>query len=440
MAAVEQPIRPMDPPEVIDVDLLEDDGMRASQRPSQRRRISPPDSILVIDSEDEGAAERSSNTRIHEHMRLRRLARSRRIFSPPPPPRDNTIPPVPPLPHPLPMRRRAPPFPTGAVRPNSQPFSFETGVVARPPQPELTAAPRSQHRPVMGFGGALLSDHRRNGGGLLPVLQQSINYVSNVIQRITGLPASNPPPAPNPPPLVHPHGQDEILAFLAQAGAYNFGGGRVWRDRRREEVEYKPSYTHPGSGKPAAGYTFDFAPDEDPSADFGGPSIPSTNKNAVETTLVCAECRDPLVLGGLGAGAGVKGRIWGLRCGHVLDGKCVAVLMKPQPSPAVEDEIDSKKSKGKGKARATEQEDDVPDGSIRSRLRPRPSLSTLSQSASQPFLRSALKRKRPTMPKLKDRYEWTCPVFGCGKVHASLLYDGEEWVMDDATGPIGIYV
>jgi hypothetical protein len=121
MAAVEQPTRPMDLPKVIDDDLLEDDEIRTSQRPSQQRQISNPDNILVIDSEEEGgsAADRSTNSQIHEHMHLRHLAHSRWIFSPPPPLCDNAIPPVPPVPHPFPMRRRALPFPTGAVRPDT---------------------------------------------------------------------------------------------------------------------------------------------------------------------------------------------------------------------------------------------------------------------------------------------------------------------------------
>jgi hypothetical protein len=115
MAAVEQPIGAMDLSEVIDVDLLEDDKIRTSQRPSQWRRISNP---VVIDSEGGSVA-----------------------GSPP--------------------QRR-----------------------------QITSRLTAVHK--------------------LRVKRHSTHH------------APNPQPAPNPPPLAHPNGQDKILAFLAQAGAYNF--------------------------------------------------------------------------------------------------------------------------------------------------------------------------------------------------------------------------
>jgi hypothetical protein len=450
MAAVEQPLLLLNPPEIIDVDLFDDeDDIRTSDRPFQRRRISPPNSILVLDSDEEGGqftpnSRNRNRNRIDEEMhRRRRLSRSRRIFSPPPPLQDRTIPPVPPLPRTLPVRRRAPPFPTGVVRTNSQPFPFEADIRMQPQRRRdsvTTASPLSQHQPVMGFGGAILTQHNRAGGGggaSVGFIRQSINYVSDVLHRFTGLPpvSSNATPEPPaPPPNPHSHGQDELFAFLAHGGAYDFGRSRM-RDRKKEEIEYKPSYTHPG--KAAVGYSYDFAPDEEPSS------------TQIETTLVCARCLDPLVVGGLGAGAGIKGRMWGLRCGHVLDGTCVAEIMRP---PAGEDamwreEVETSKvskAKGKGKAKAVDTpmlvDGDAHPLSIRSRLRPRSNLSFVPQIPAA-ILRSSLKRKRDTTPKLLARHHWYCPVNGCGRVHVSVQYQGEtEWAMDNDMGAVGIYV
>lgn len=120
------------------------------------------------------------------------------------------------------------------------------------------------------------------------------------------------------------------------------------------ELYYKPAYTHPN--KLTAGFTHDFAPPE--SSTTPGSSSPtvivlddddaklstsatasSSSSTVVEasTTLVCARCLDPLFLSGSGGEdecteeEKVKTRIWALRCGHMLDGKCVEELMRPAP-------------------------------------------------------------------------------------------------------------
>jgi hypothetical protein len=55
-------------------------------------------------------------------------------------------------------------------------------------------------------------------------------------------------------------------------------------------------------------------------------------------TLVCARCLDPLVLGGscMSEDERTRRRLWSLRCGHILDGKCIAELMKPRPTSDIE--------------------------------------------------------------------------------------------------------
>ncbi|KAI0315123.1 hypothetical protein OF83DRAFT_378065 [Amylostereum chailletii] len=65
------------------------------------------------------------------------------------------------------------------------------------------------------------------------------------------------------------------------------------------------------------------------------------------TLLVCAHCLDPLVLGAIG-----PRRLWALRCGHMLDGKCADALMRPplQKEDERAKEILVNDRKGKGKA------------------------------------------------------------------------------------------
>ena len=110
---------------------------------------------------------------------------------------------------------------------------------------------------------------------------------------------------------------------------------------------YQPSFTHPGT--PSLGFTYSFG-DSEPTAgasgasgkpvivldDDGASSPPQSSQ-----TLVCARCLDPLVLPGEDSSMdeNKQRRIWALRCGHMLDGKCIAELMRPrvevsEPAPA----------------------------------------------------------------------------------------------------------
>ncbi|RXW25516.1 hypothetical protein EST38_g365 [Candolleomyces aberdarensis] len=228
-----------------------------------------------------------------------------------------------------------------------------------------------------------------------------------------------------------------------------------YRQPLKEKEQYKPFYTHPAPAEP--GFTHDFAPD---ASSESAPSFPPSSKSApivivdeedeskpeeetkMSTTLVCARCYDPLVLNaGLTGSEASQRRIWALRCGHLLDGKCVSQI--GQPALTVD-------RKGKGKAKeeipygeapssrnqreiATDTEE-PPAGttSIRSRLRSRAQSGT--QDANSDLLPpspNSRKRKRgPTKAsankkaKVEDVFEWQCPVPGCGKMHASVKING----------------
>jgi hypothetical protein len=141
----------------------------------------------------------------------------------------------------------------------------------------------------------------------------------------------------------------DALAFSELAtpdfGLFGFGEDRA--PFRRTTHEYRVAYTHPYP--PTPGFTHDFESpspsagvidvDEEPgpSTSASGPSSPSKN-NENFNTLVCARCLDPLVLGGsnLSEDERSRRRLWGLRCGHMLDGKCIDELMKPRPAPDLE--------------------------------------------------------------------------------------------------------
>ena len=152
--------------------------------------------------------------------------------------------------------------------------------------------------------------------------------------------------------------------------------GELHRRQLEKPVHWRPEYTHPERAGP--GFAFDFAPadaapstpvspgvivlDEDAAGPSSAASASSPSVAAVETTLVCARCLDPLVLAAPTSASAEdrkRSRVWALRCGHMLDGKCVAELMLPSllppPSPPQLDDPageDCLSDKGKGKARA----------------------------------------------------------------------------------------
>ena len=138
----------------------------------------------------------------------------------------------------------------------------------------------------------------------------------------------------------------DALAFseMAAVDAGPFGFGHDRPPIRRTTNEYRIAYTHPYP--PAPGFTHNFespspsvgvidVDDEPgPSTKTSGSSSPSKNNENLNT-LVCARCLDPLVLSGVSMSGEerIRCRLWGLRCGHMIDGKCIAELMKPRPVP-----------------------------------------------------------------------------------------------------------
>ncbi|KAJ7125540.1 hypothetical protein C8R43DRAFT_1135384 [Mycena crocata] len=245
----------------------------------------------------------------------------------------------------------------------------------------------------------------------------------------------------------------------------------------KDDEDYKKEWTHSGSAD--GGFVFDFAPSEIVPAVTGkgkGKEVVidvDAEKESVSTLLVCARCLDPLLVrsDGITDGGEEEARrrkVWGLRCGHLIDGKCFEELRRPvgeEPAPTQPtDDSDtspnsSGKGKGKGKGRARDEDEDEehdslfdeePPTSIRSRLRSRGTVTSSAMPGAFEIAvplprhkkRALPKRKskaKPKKPVVEARYEWACPVAGCGRLHGSEKIAG-EWVNSSKNGPIGVFV
>ncbi|KAG5651617.1 hypothetical protein H0H81_008022 [Sphagnurus paluster] len=491
--------------EIIDVDLLDDPA------PTLQRTV--PETISLLDSdEDDHVQQRpvasssrrrgqssapdvrfTANTQQHTVSR-----RNARLFSPPPPatPGPSNPPPVPRLPRgllsfaSLPRRPAAPSPPV--VRPIEQPLAFEQHL--RPPSPPAAApqhpnrhrrgAPRHIHIPSMGLGGALtaLNLHRRMPPDHDPdAAQQPRNLVWH--HRVPRMPnlferAGTTLQQQLRDMMQRVDDGDDELGFEHPfrlhrhiALAQGWGGARREHHQQQqpEEGKYRPEYTHPTTPEP--GFTFDFAPaadavsEEDKSApiviDLSEDDVEAQSPqtaSSVQTILVCAQCLDPLVQGGGLVGDEARRRkVWALRCGHMIDGKCLEVLGAPPQEEAeaeAEENTGSKgKGKGKGKGKAPVYSDDesdddhadahvqvqpAPENPMRARLRSRSSTSasksTSASTSTAPTASSTAlgKRKRERAPPTAKRrlsaiHEWSCPVAGCARIHASVHIAG-AWV------------
>ncbi|KAH9032656.1 hypothetical protein EDB85DRAFT_1954744 [Lactarius pseudohatsudake] len=337
--------------EVIDVDEFDD------HRPPRRPRLQvhssenlTPSDIIVLDSDDGVETGPSTQPR----------PAGGRLRSPPPPIQTvHAPPPVPPLPSRHRPRQQARAFPPDVVRPNVEPFAFERAMVAHVPRPAShpPLGDASRPRPIINLGGGFVSLSNRHETELLQHQQardqarqryfdrlriargihQRHGFLSQTIGRIF------------PTWLFGDPTEEEMMDALAfsdlaaaEVGPFEFGGDRA--QPRRAPHEYRIAYTHPYPPAPGFAHNFespspsitviDVDEEPGPSGQPTGSNLTSENMN----TLVCARCLDPLVLGGssMPEDERTRRRLWSLRCGHMLDGKCIAELMKPQPTPDIE--------------------------------------------------------------------------------------------------------
>ena len=126
--------------------------------------------------------------------------------------------------------------------------------------------------------------------------------------------------------------------------------------------------------------------------------------------LACANCPEPLLVSS--AYRSQSDRVWALRCGHMIDQRCLEALS----TPVTEDEL------------ATILH--YPPGDL-----PILGLEAVSKKRGRSKRAKVMKRTSPPPP---DEFEWRCPVEGCGKVHRSVL-EGEMWVQKEGEGALSVY-
>lgn len=295
----------------------------------------------------------------------------RYMFSPSPPPlRAYPIPPVPPLPN-TPDRQRRPRAATdfaGVFLPMNGPHPLE-GVLELDParvqavnlqQNVEPPPPREQQRRPnnMGLGGALLALNRRNewenpyprtgdppqeGLDFLG-LAAGLNHGLNAIRRFFNVrpDANREELEPGMREALELLGEEERNRNIQQHRPNGQQPDRLipYTQRQvpeKELTDYKPYFTHPD--KVESGFSNDFALQESNAIYSDGGSSSSTNEGSL-TELACAGCSDALVMNVTGPEDIVrKTKLWALRCGHILDGKCIEQIMKPPPPapPPVEE-------------------------------------------------------------------------------------------------------
>ncbi|KIL65707.1 hypothetical protein M378DRAFT_10587 [Amanita muscaria Koide BX008] len=384
--------------------------------------------------------------------------------------------------------------------------------------PPLHASAQSHHVPSMGLGGALISsyrdsqhqnahhhhhNHRHSQPGLLARAGAAASGFANRLSRnlahYRNWGSGDNGPAGHFGGGSHRHHRhhdhhhnhhhlppdtrddDALARLLVETEMQELFGRHLLRhfvrDQQPQSMTYQPAYTHPRPADP--GFTHDFGAEPTPTSTHrrrhSGPIVIDDDEMEVGSSsaarrasspvsikstnvLVCARCLEPLVLsaGLLGEDA-ERRRVWGLRCGHLIDGKCLKEIGQPSGDASDEEgttktEVKSRgkarraspaKGKGKGKAKAVDEEPEAetetpersvgtgaaiasspPDNSIRSRLRSSRTSSTLSITAS-PTSPASTRRKRTRKPKIEGEYRYLCPVVGCGSIHVSVKADGE---------------
>ncbi|CAK5268879.1 unnamed protein product [Mycena citricolor] len=423
--------------EIIDVDALdEDDVLRPSRRP---RGSEPAEIIELLDSDDErpqinivsgsvvSVTARGFHTVVAESSRSGARFVVISLFRPRPnhqqgQPRASSVRGT--------RRRQREASPPTAQYPARRADSIAPWNIMEPP------------------------DYHRQADGTAPgILQRLAGF--NPLRWAVDFGFGPPPAAAQPlPTFARAHDDTLLLERLLPRGLWpDHGIQRLPIVPRAEEVKYKTEWTHPA--RLEDGFVGDFAPVE--TIDI----VDEGEANETSTALACARCSDPLLLGSndnsLTPDEVRRRRVWGLRCGHVIDGKCLEELYKPLEEE--EAPVPPSKRKGKGKARArdrmeevdpTDVEDDASGllpAPISTRLRSRAMLGVAERSthtisrvpAFRPKPKTKSKGRRARKPVVEAQHDWACPVLGCARGHRSDKING-EWVNPPEMGAIAMFV
>lgn len=154
------------------------------------------------------------------------------------------------------------------------------------------------------------------------------------------------------------------------------------------------------------GYTSNFGLDDEDNNETIEIDQPVSAKSKPKPFLACVNCVEPLLQSS--AYRTPADRVWALRCGHLIDQKCLDKLAIPASGhPAGLPVLD--------------EEEDTP-----------------------PFKRSRTKRGRAAAARRKAEappveHVWTCPAKECGHLHKVVLKAGAEWKQDELEGAFQIY-
>ncbi|KAF8589898.1 hypothetical protein K439DRAFT_1612460 [Ramaria rubella] len=445
-----------DQPVLVIDDMIDNSPVR-ERRSSTGAQHRP---IVILDSDDEQdqpSGSRSapilnsdSGSRPRRNGVRRRGGRhsstSFRVFSlSPPPPQHHPIPPVPPLPNP-PIIADPRPFAILPPPPNdhagqNRPHSL----FDEPPQPAITRSTNtgggSGDGPRIHLGGGLFSQGSSTGRARVhfqPYRPEDLDEIleeepeprssgpssSSAVSRLGRLVASYITsssarrnfridlPARRRPD-VNPNGFDFNAAAGPGAGFFNFAAFGVLGPMARRDaalglgMAYEKSMTHPGRARPGWTYDFGTGADDDQDQENGLGEKAGKNRDVDGSEiLVCAHCLDPLLANAEGmvdvSEEERKGRrVWGLRCGHVLDGKCVGVLMRPKEDGEVVQGVAEISNKGRGKDKGKQK-----------LVEPQPQVELESESKTQALERDTDEREVNTLVQGPD-------VKGKGKAPAS---------------------
>ncbi|KJA20556.1 hypothetical protein HYPSUDRAFT_78266 [Hypholoma sublateritium FD-334 SS-4] len=456
--------------EIIDVDSYEEipaTSQRRNPAPRPRGRNEPSNQefISILDSDDDEVEIVAS--RIRSGHDADRNQSHRRFISPAP--RDPSAPPpVPSVPRrytgltSFPMRQQQSHPP---VIPIAEPLAFERASmppVAGPSNPNTRiiperGAPPSHHSPAMGLGGALISSNRSQA--VQRQREIDLTAATAVRRRQRGPVAMYRSSGRFISPFTVTDRDDDVYIhmmlhpFMAEDMDHIPHGWHRHHHHPPKDEQYRKSYTHPVPSEP--GFTYDFtalsAEASTPGSSASTSKAESIGSGQLNALLVCAKCLDPLVLNSalVPEEAQFK-RVWALRCGHLIDEKCLNILGQPSAEEITPDK------KGKGKARAPARRSGcgsaLPEQAsldsavaavafptdMRSRLRSRrsggataagPMLPVEGDGAvgvNVPVPSPPAKKRRAVQrkPKVEAEFEWSCPVASCGRIHVSVRIEG----------------
>lgn len=167
---------------------------------------------------------------------------------------------------------------------------------------------------------------------------------------------------------------------------------------------------------PQPGFTSDFNMDDRAEAnaielDEHGRVVTKPNKPKAESYLACLHCKEPLLLSS--AYRSPEDKVWVLRCGHMIDQRCLDKLGQPHSEEDREHIIRH-----------------PPEGLPI--LGEEPEVAGTKRGRSK---RARVTRKTAVQP---VEYEWKCPVEGCGRVHWSVANKG-EWEQPEGLGAMQMY-